>query len=144
MAAATDTSLSDDIVFPSEGTDLSFFTELNAVRDADKKKRKSKRRLELASKKEILAYFSKIRNDPNVGILCAPMFVQREFPEVYAGCDRKTFEEKMKRMDYVERMKNAKTPEERQVIIEAERKRVNETVPAYSKIPIPDKIGIKG
>lgn len=87
------------------------------------------------TKGEMLKYFSNLQTDPNFGILPFPRFVIEQDPMKYAGEDPKQFEEKMKRIDFMYALENAKTEEERRALIDKRKEELkNQYVPAYSAV----------
>lgn len=96
-------------------------------------------------KKEIMSYCEKLQKDPNFSILPFPQFVVDSNPQLYANVDEQKYKEDMRRLEYVIELDNAKTPAERQAIIDKRKKEVgNQIVPHYSGIVRSTPVSFKG
>jgi len=111
----------------------------------NKRRGRKKKESDTMSKDELLSYFTNLQYDPNFNLLPFPRFVQESNPELFAGESEANFKERMKRLDFLERLDNAETEEEREAI-KAERAKEleNQVVPAYQRIPVDKPLSLKG
>lgn len=100
------------------------------------KKKIAKKEPEM-SKEELRQYFMSLQNDPNFGMLLFPRFIQEENPEVFAEESEKAFKERMKRIDFMERLEKAETEEEKEAIRKEREEELKVQNLAFQKIPIP-------
>jgi len=87
------------------------------------------------TREELMAYFANLQTDPNFGLLPFPRCMIEQDPMKYAGEDPKQYAEKMKRLDFIYALENAKTEEERDALIAKRKKELeHQTVPAYQAV----------
>ena len=119
--------------------------EIKKVSKKPPKRGRKKKNDDTMSRDELLRYFTNLANDPNFNILPFPRFVQESNPELFAGETEGNFKERMKRIDYLDALDNAKTDEEREAIKAKRAKELeNQVVPAYQKLPLSAPAGLKG
>lgn len=109
-----------------------------------KGKGKRKAKSNLMSRDEMLKYFTSLQNDPNFSMLPFPRFVEESNPELFTGDTPENYREKMKRLDFITALDNAKTDEEREALKKAREKELKQVVPHYAKLPVGDVKGLKG
>ena len=111
----------------------------------NKRGRKKKNEKKEMTREELLNYFVNLQNDPNFNLLPFPRFVQETNPELFAGDSEANFKEKMKRIDFLDALENAKTDEEREAIKKKREEELKkQVVPAYQRIPVDAPKSIKG
>lgn len=110
-----------------------------------RRKKKKKTDDDNMTREEMLEYFTGLQNDPNFNLLPFPRFVQETNPELFAGESKPAFEEKMKRLDFLDALENAKTEEEREALKAKRLEELkNQHVPHYQKLPVAPAQGLKG
>lgn len=106
-----------------------------------KHKKKTVKKQPEMSRDEMLEYFRGLVQDPNFNLLPMPRFVQESDPELFAGEKPENFKEKMRRLDFLHAMDNAKTDEEREAIKAKRAEELkNQVVPIYQRLPVPENV----
>jgi len=111
----------------------------------NKRRNKKKKQSDTMDRGDMLRYFTNLQRDPNFHLLPFPRFIQETNPELFAGEKPEAFKEKMKRVDFLDALDNAKTDEERDAIKAARAEELkNQVVPAYQSIQVEAPRSLKG